>query len=204
MLDYQRFGYRRIRVLRPLRMMLHVNAETIGKLKEQKAWIKLPSSQQGVWEVALLPHLGKVHPFGWAEVFATEVAQCNQDLGKVGKTFIKALINAFGTRDPVGEPVKDSNGDIVPDTDLTEYENVPMSESIRDYFAREVLPHLEDAYIDETFRDDLDGDIGRVGYEINFNRFFYKFVPPRKLHDIDLELKQVEAEIAQLLGEVTE
>jgi type I restriction enzyme M protein len=204
MLDYQRFGYRRIRVLRPLRMMLHVNEETIDNLKGLKPWGKLTPVQQDAWEGALAPHRDKVHPFAWAESFAKETAESIPEIGKVGKTFIKALINAFGTRDPEGDPVRDSNGDIVPDTDLTEYENVPMTESIRDYFAREVLPHLEDAYIDETFRDDLDGDIGRVGYEINFNRFFYKFVPPRKLHDIDLELKQVEAEIAQLLGEVTE
>lgn len=204
MLDYQRFGYRRIRVLRPLRMMLHVNKETIDNLKELKPWGKLTPVQQDAWEAALAPHRGKIHPFAWAESFATETAESIPDIGKVGKTLIKALINAFGTRDPKGDPVRDSNGDIVPDTDLTEYENVPMTESVRDYFAREVLPHLEDAYIDETFRDDLDGDIGRVGYEINFNRFFYKFVPPRKLHDIDLELKQVEAEIAQLLGEDTE
>ncbi len=72
----------------------------------------------------------------------------------------------------------------------------------RDYLAREVLPHLPDAYIDETFCDDKDKAIGRVGYEINFNRFFYQYVPPRKLHDIDAELKQVESEIAALLAEV--
>lgn len=204
MLDFQRFGYRRIRVFRPLRMMLHVNEETIDNLKGLKPWGKLTPVQQDAWEAALAPHRDKVHPFDWAESFATETAESIPEIGKAGKTFIKALINAFGTRDPEGDPVRDSNGDIIPDTDLTEYENVPMTESIRDYFAREVLPHLEDAYIDETFRDALDGDIGRVGYEINFNRFFYKFVPPRKLQDIDLELKQVEAEIAQLLGEVTE
>jgi type I restriction enzyme M protein len=63
---------------------------------------------------------------------------------------------------------------------------------------------LPDAYIDESFRDESDKGIGRVGYEINFNRFFYKYVPPRKLVDIDADLKQVEAEIAELLGEVTE
>lgn len=77
-------------------------------------------------------------------------------------------------------------------------------ESIQDYFAREVMLHLPDAYIDETFRDEKDKQVGKVGYEINFNRFFYKYVPPRKLHDIDAELKQVEAEIAELLGEVTQ
>ena len=51
---------------------------------------------------------------------------------------------------------------------------------------------------------EADGQVGRVGYEINFNRFFYEYVPPRKLEIIDAELKQVEKEIADLLGEVTE
>jgi len=73
---------------------------------------------------------------------------------------------------------------------------------VQDYFAREVLPHVQDAYIDNSYRDDKDKEIGKVGYEINFNRYFYKYVPPRKLHDIDEELKQVEAEIAALLDEV--
>ena len=68
----------------------------------------------------------------------------------------------------------------------------------------ELVPHISDAYIDETFCDDKDREIGRVGYEINFNRFFYQYVPPRKLADIDADLKQVEAEIAALLDEVTE
>ena len=93
---------------------------------------------------------------------------------------------------------------MVSDPELTDYENVPITMSIKDYFAREVLPHAADAYIDETYCDDADGQIGRVGYEINFNRFFYQYVPPRKLKVIDAELKQVEAEIAALLGEVTE
>jgi len=88
--------------------------------------------------------------------------------------------------------------------DLTDYENVPLGEDLRDYLAREVLPHVPDAYLDETFCDELDSDIGRVGYEINFNRYFYKYVPPRRLEEIDAELKKVEGEIAALLGEVTE
>ena len=121
---------------------------------------------------------------------------------KSNKTFITALINAFSHKDPEAEPVTDPNGELVPDTDLTDYENVPYLEDIDDYFAREVLPHVPDAYIDENFIDDKDKQLGRVGYEINFNRFFYQYQPPRKLHDIDEDLKQVEAEIAALLVEV--
>jgi type I restriction enzyme M protein len=204
MLDYRIFGYRRIKVLRPLRMSLHINTESLAKLKDEKAWAKLTAEQQAAWENALQPYFGTSKPFSWAEAFAAATAKTTPAIGKLNKTFIKTLINATGCRDPEGEPVQDAEGNSVSDPDLTDYENVPLTESVQDYFAREVLPHLPDAYIDETFCDEKDKQIGRVGYEINFNRFFYRYVPPRKLAEIDADLKQVEAEIAELLGEVTE
>lgn len=203
-LKYQTFGYRRIRVQRPLRMSLHIDQTTTSKLAQEKAWLKLSEDQQAAWARALEPHQDTVKPFAWAEDFAAGAAKADTNIGKVNKTFIKALINAFGVRDPNGDPVRDADGEPVADLDLTDYENVPLGTDIKDYFATEVLPHLPDAWIDETYRDDKDKGIGRVGYEINFNRFFYKYEQPRKLHDIDKELKQVEAEIGALLGEVTE
>ena len=204
MLDYRRFAYRRIRVLRPLRMSLHVNAEAMGRLMVEKAWEKLTPESQAAWKQALKSHMDSAHPFAWAESFADETAKKDAAIGKVGKTFVKALINAFGVRDPEGEPVVDADGNTVADSDLTDYENVPFLEDIRDYFAREVLPHVPDAWIDESYLDKKDKGVGIVGYEINFNRFFYKYEAPPKLEDIDRELKRVEAEIAELLGEVTE
>jgi type I restriction enzyme M protein len=105
------------------------------------------------------------HLFGWAETFADETVRSALPAGKVikaGKAFVKALANAFGKRDPDGEPVLDADGEIVADPELTDYENVPLSEDIRDYLAREVLPHLPDAYIDETFRDDKDKELGAL------------------------------------------
>lgn len=203
MLDHRRFAYRRIRVLRPLRMSLHVNAETMARLMDEKAWAKLAPDSQAAWKRALKPHMESMHPFAWAESFVDAAAKKDAAIGKVAKTFVKALINAFGVRDPDGEPVLDADGNPVPDTDLTDYENVPYLEDIRDYFAREVLPHAPDAWIDESYRDKKDKAVGLVGYEINFNRFFYKYEAPPKLEDIDRELKRVEKEIAELLGEVT-
>jgi type I restriction enzyme M protein len=204
MIDYRVFGYRRIKVLRPLRMSLHINAESLTKLKNEKAWAKLTAEQQTAWENVLQPHLGTNQPFSWAQTFVENVVQSTKKVGKVNKTFNKTLINAFGVCDPGGDSVRDADGQLVADSDLTDYENVSLTESIEGYFAREVLPHLPDAYIDESFCDEADKEVGRVGYEINFNRFFYQYVPPRKLHDIDADLKLVEAEIAALLAEVTE
>lgn len=203
-LDYRAFGYRRIRVLRPLHMQLHIAAEQLDKLGQEKAWAKLTPQQQAGWIEALRAHLGARLPVAWADTFAAETVRSNPALGKVGKPFIRALVNAFGLRDPNGAAVTDADGKPVADSDLTDYENVLLGEDIRDYLAREVLPHVPDAWLDETYRDAKDGAVGRVGYEINFNRYFYKYQPPRRLEDIDAEPKQVEAEIAALLGQVTE
>ena len=78
-----------------------------------------------------------------------------------------------------------------------------MNEDWHEYFAREVTPFATDAWVDENYRDVRDCEVGRVGYEINFNRYFYNYVPPRPLEVIDGELKRLEAEIAGLLKEVT-
>ena len=80
---------------------------------------------------------------------------------------------------------------------------MPLKQDIYDFFEREVKPHVPDAWIDLTTRDEKDGQVGRVGYEINFNRYFYQYVPPRPLAEIDADIKMLEAEIAKMLGEVT-
>jgi len=83
-----------------------------------------------------------------------------------------------------------------PDSSLRDTENVPLGEDIGAYFAREVLPHAPDAWIDEAKT--------KVGYEIPFNRHFYVFEPPRPLEVIDAELKAVTANIMRMLGEMAE
>lgn len=98
-----------------------------------------------------------------------------------------------------------SKGKPKPDTSLRDNENIPLKEDIYDYFKREVLPHVPDAWISEDKKhcDAKDGKIGVVGYEIPFNRHFYEYVPPRSLDEIDQELKTVQLEIMQLLEQAT-
>ncbi len=203
-IDYKEFGYRRIRVLRPLRMAIQVTQEGLERLREEKAWAKLSKSQQGIWDTALKVEMGNHHLYGWAEEFAKQLTDTHPELGKLSKPLVKAIINSFGVRDPEGEIVLDKNGDEVSDDDLNDFENVPLGLNVHDYLASEVLPHAHDAFIDEAYRDEADGQLGIVGYEINFNRYFYEYQPPRDIAVIDAELKAVEAEIAQILGEVTE
>ena len=70
------------------------------------------------------------------------------------------------------------------------------------YFNREVAPHVADAWIDAGKRDERDGQIGVVGYEIPFNRHFYQYEPPRDLAEIDADLDVLSAEIMEMLREV--
>ncbi|MEW6694346.1 MAG: class I SAM-dependent DNA methyltransferase [Pseudomonadota bacterium] len=91
-----------------------------------------------------------------------------------------------------------------PDPALKDAENIPLKEDIISYFLREVRPYVGDAWIDRETRDEQDGGIGKVGYEINFNRVFFQYRPPRPLAEIDAELAEVEKRILALLREVTE
>ena len=94
------------------------------------------------------------------------------------------------------------------DGDLRDNENIPLNpsrsvtETVEAYFHKEVAPHVPDAWIDVGKRDDKDGELGIVGYEIPFNRQFYVYTPPRDLDEIDAELDAVSAEIMGLLREV--
>ncbi len=108
----------------------------------------------------------------------------------------------------VERPLRDEQGQVVlglkgkqkgkpqADSALRDTENVPLGEDIQAYFKREVLPHAQDAWIDE--------EKSKVGYEIPFNRHFYVFEPPRSLHVIDEELKSVTASIMKMLEELAE
>lgn len=202
--DQEDFGYRRVRVLRPLRMRIVVSDAGMARIVGDKAWGKLTAEQQAAWLAAIGGHAGTEHEFDWMEAFVRSSARKNPALGKASKPLIKAFVAAFGVRDPDAEPVVDDDGEVVADDALTDYENMPIRTAIGDYMAVEVLPHAPDAFIDQSYRDEQDDEVGVVGYEINFNRYFYQYQPPRDLHLIDADLKAVEAEIAAVLAEVTE
>lgn len=200
--DYREFGYRRIKVLRPLRLVAKVTTEGLGALQASKAFAKLDADEQAGWLALLRTHLGETHPYTWFGTLS-EAAKA-AGLPKLAKPLANALEVALGVRDPEAPEVLDEEGNPVPDKELDDFESVPLDQNIGHYMNTEVLPHVPDAWVDTSYADSRDGGIGKVGYEINFNRYFYKYVPPRDLHEIDAELKAVEAEIAALLNEVAE
>ena len=121
---------------------------------------------------------------------------------RLDATELKAIVNALSERDETAGPCRDSRGETEPDPELRDTENVPLDQSITDYFDREVRPNVPDAWINESVRDHNDGEIGKAGYEINFNRYFYKYQPPRPLDAIEADIKAVEQEILSMLREV--
>ena len=121
---------------------------------------------------------------------------------KIAGPVKKAILAALSERDEEADICTDKDGNPEPDTDLRDHELVPLKEDWREYAAREVTPFAPDAWVDESYRDARDREVGRVGYEIIFNRYFYRYIPPRPLDEIDEELKTLEAEIAGLLREV--
>jgi type I restriction enzyme M protein len=187
------FGYRTITVERPLRLSFQATPERIEAVFGEKAVAKLGTDEQAKLRTAL-------------ESIGTDVVNSrdafNKLLGKalsnVGLALAapvrKAVLAALSERDETAEICLDAKGNPEPDTGLRDTENVPLTEDIETYFAREVLPHVPDAWIDHTKT--------KVGYEIPFTRVFYKYVPPRPLEEIDADLNKLVAEIITLLQEV--
>ena len=125
---------------------------------------------------------GAFAPNAQSKIFA------NRDFGYATITVERPL------RDASGAIERDRKGKPKPDTSLRDTENVPLGEDIATYVAREVLPHVPDAWVDE--------EKTKVGYEIPFTRHFYTYTPPRPLEAIDADLQRLGAEISELLSAI--
>ncbi|RKT45966.1 type I restriction enzyme M protein [Thiocapsa rosea] len=150
--------------------------------------------------------------------FGADLTQAAKDAGiKLPAPIKKAIFSALGERDPDAEICRDTNGQPEPDSELRDTENIPLPPGtalplpmdfgpdkpndrlvaafraeIDAYIAREVLPHVPDAWVDY--------DKTKVGYEIPINRHFYVYKPPRPLDEIEADISQLEGEIAELLN----
>jgi len=218
--DTTDFGYREIKVLRPLKLRFEVNAETLARLGTQSAFKNLALSKkkrpadrkpeeeegrafQAKIRAALQTLSGKSYTS--RDKFTSSLDSALEKAGlKLKAPVIKAILNATGERDNSAEVCRDSKGNPEPDTELNDTENVPLNEKIEAYFSHEVTPHVPDAWIDSSYCDAKDGKVGRVGYEIPFNRHFYVFQPPRLLSVIDADLKTSTDRIIKMIGGLTE
>ncbi len=191
--DDRDFGYSTITVERPLQLSFEITEERLESVHEHKTLGKLPDVDAIVRALRALPAGTKCMS---RTKFLAEVVPALKSNGvSLSAPHLKALVSVIGEHDDEAEICHDSKGRIEPNPDLRDTENVPLKDDIQSYFEREVLPHVPLAWIDH--------DKTRVGYEIPFTRHFYKFVPPRSLEEIDLDLKTVTDEILKLLREVT-
>ena len=244
-LDNGDFGYRRITVLRPLRLRFQITEEA-----RERFLNTCPELYDAL--LAVQDALGSEPRLDWNETWDA-VQQVFKTLpddvegwakGAKGTVQKKIFRDCFTVVDPEAAPViakhhkvesldcaalfpgqtlpadlgkydlyellglyadgKGKHIEYEPDPALKDAENIPLKEDIVSYVLREVRPYVSDAWIDRETLDEQDGGIGKVGYEINFNRVFFQYQPPRPLHEIDAELAGVEQRILELLREVTE
>lgn len=208
--DNEDFGYWRITVERPLRLNFQVSDERIVKLENETAFMNLAESKKRGGVALREIEEGKELQESIKEALRTLGADClyknrdefEKDLTdalkaadvKVSAPLKKAIMNALAEHDETADICTDKDGNPEPDTDLRDYENVPLKDDIHEYIKREVLPHVPDAWVDESKT--------RIGYEIPVTRHFYEYVPPRLLEEIEQEIKDLEEEIRWMLDEV--
>ncbi|WP_424406958.1 type I restriction-modification system subunit M [Pasteurella sp. PK-2025] len=194
--DYQEFGYRKIKVQRPLRCVIQLNQTTLEQFKSSKEFQKLSTESQSAVEHFLISHFGN-----WSfEHFINQIIALIP-VPRMTKGIKNSLIKSFGVKDSNAPPVI-LDGVIQFDPDLSDFERVPLNQDIHEYLKTEVLPHTPDAVIDPDDKDQKDKALGKVGYEINFNRYFYQFEQPRHPNEILTEMRALSSEVAELLAEI--
>lgn len=188
--DNEDFGYTRVTIERPLRLRYQMTVE--DKARFLDACPHLLDDVQAIDEA-----LGRQPQYSWNVSWARIEGVLRKRGSRWKAPEQKLFRTVFTQKDPQAEPVLKGKrkGGYEPDPELRDFENIPLKKDVNAHFQLEVLPHVPDAFMDRS-KD-------KVGYEINFNRHFYRFMPPRLLEEIDSDLKQVEEEIIRLLKEVT-
>ncbi len=212
------FGFRKIVVERPLRLNFQASPVRIARLEAERGFQALAKSRKRGPAATKEEELGRslqekllnlLHSLPKTKVndrktFENMLDDAVKQAGeKIPVTVRKAILNALGERDETATICRNKDGNWQPDSELRDTERVPLIEDVHVFFEHEVKPHVSDAWIDESKRDAKDGGVGVVGYEINFNRYFYRYSPPRSLEDIDSDIRAIEADIVRMLREVT-
>jgi len=209
------FGYRKVTIERPLRLNFQASAERVERLKTEPAFRNLALSKKKDARVkAEEEALGRRYQQSILGALQGMPSQLFQDrpafeqaLGEAAQAarvplsapLRKAILAALSERDEQAAVCLDKDGQPESDPQLRDTENVPLGEDVNAYFEREVRPYVPDAWVNTALRDPKDGAVGRVGYEINFNRYFYHYQPPRALEEIEADIRKVEQEIADSL-----
>lgn len=188
--DNADFGYTRVTIERPLRLRYQMTTD--DKARFLDACPHMLDDVQAIDKA-----LGREPRLDWPATWDEIEALLKKRGSRWKATEQKLFRSVFTQRDAKAKPVPAGGrgSGFEADADLRDFESVPLTEDVEAYFEREVKPHVPDAWMDRS-KD-------KVGFEINFNRHFYVFTPPRALAEIDAEMKTIEDEILRLLREVT-
>ena len=212
------FGFRKITVERPLKLNFQASAERIALLEQEKGVQALAQSKKKGAAGAKEQAEGRAFQEAIYKLLHTLPGTLLRDRGeferlldaagtkaglKLPAPARKAILSALSERDETAAICRDNDGNPEPDPELRDTESVPLAERVEAFFEREVKPHVPDAWIDTSKRDPKDGKVGLVGYEINFNRYFYRYTPPRPLEEIEGEIRGIEQDILRMLAKVT-
>lgn len=190
------FAYRQIIVERPLRLNFQASPERLARLKEDKHLTDQPGALAAIKSLDMTVYKNR-------EAFLKDAAEALKKADiKLKAPALKALWQGLSERDETADVCMDANGDPEPDTDLRDTENVPWGTDVFAYFEKEVRPYAPDAWVDIMARDHKDGLIGKIGYEIPFTRYFYKYVPPRAPEEIEADIEKIENELQKLLKQI--
>jgi len=182
------FGYTRVTIERPLRLRYQMTLE--DKARFLDAFPHLLDDIQKIDK-----EIGRKPSLDWNEFEKKihKILKVNDSKWKAHEW--KQFRDVFTKIDPEAKEVLKGKNEFEADASLRDFENIPLEQDIDVYFKTEVLPHVPDAWMDRG-KD-------KVGYDININKYFYDFITPRKLSDIDKELKKSEKEILTLLNSIT-
>ena len=194
----EEFGYRTITVDRPMRYNYAASEDRLARVAEDRK-LRKREDLDSILQTLREKVGNKV--FDSRSAFIGYVELALKPLG-LKATESKNIADLLGERDETAEPARDARKRLMPDTDLRDTEDVPLKEDVQTYFEREVQPYAPDAWINDETRDPADGELGKVGYEIPFNRYFYTYVAPPPLHEIDEQLKARASRIMTLLQAV--
>jgi type I restriction enzyme M protein len=212
------FGFRKITVERPLKLNFQASEERIARVEEEKGFQALAQSKKKGAAGAKEQAEGRALQEAIRKLLRTLPATLVKDRDeferlldaaarkagvKLPTPARKAILSALSERDETAAICRDKEGNPEPDPELRDTESVPLAERVEAFFEREVKPHVPDAWIDTSRRDPRDGEVGLVGYEINFNRYFYRYTPPRPLEEIESDIRAIEGDIMRMLAEVT-
>jgi type I restriction enzyme M protein len=212
------FGFRKITVERPLRLNFQAIAVRIARLEDEKGFIALAQTKKKGAAGAKEQAEGRIQQEAVRTLLSSIASTLFKDRDEFERTLDdaalkrevkltavikKAVLSALSERDETAGICRDAEGNPESDPGLRDTESVPLSETVETFFEREVRPHVPDGWIDLSKRDPRDGEIGFVGYEINFNRYFYRYTPPRPLEEIEADIRGIETDIVRMLAEVT-